>query len=84
MGPSTISCIFMCHLPGWSVLVPAKSRHQDKQPRAYLPIAIAVMCGADEQMDSGGKMRVLARMTVEQRLLTLYVSSVMVEASLPW
>ncbi|OLQ03622.1 hypothetical protein AK812_SmicGene13411 [Symbiodinium microadriaticum] len=37
---------------GWSVLVPAKSRHQDKQ------------------------------MTVEQRLLTLYVSSVMVESAL--
>ncbi|CAE7494181.1 unnamed protein product, partial [Symbiodinium pilosum] len=38
---------------GWSVLVPAKSRHQDKQ------------------------------MTVEQRLLTLYVSSVMVDVPVP-
>lgn len=38
---------------GWSVLVPAKSRHQDKQ------------------------------MTVEQRILTLYVSSVMVDVPVP-
>ncbi|CAE7199076.1 unnamed protein product [Symbiodinium natans] len=38
---------------GWSVLVPAKSRHQDKQ------------------------------MSVEQRLLTLYVSSVMVDVPVP-